>query len=72
MDEWQSSRDAWSRRYSSAFSTIKNIGIDNLRKLLGEKFDELVNMRQVKRPVQAVAAPLIAGPKSNIIDLDDE
>ena len=72
MDEWQSSRDMWSGRYSSAFSTIKNVGIDKLRQLLGNKFDELVNMRQVKPAVLAVTTPSSGGPQSNIIDLEDE
>ncbi len=34
-----------------------SIGINNLKQLLGDKYDELVDLRQVKLTVPAVAAP---------------
>jgi len=34
-----------------------SIGTNNLKQLLGDKYDELVDLRQVKLTVPAVAAP---------------
>lgn len=75
MDWWKSSHDAWSNRCSLALASINSIGIDNLKQLLGDKYDELVDMRQVKLVVPGVAAPWTSssmGSQSNIIDLEED
>ncbi len=57
MDWWQSSHDAWSSRCSSALVSVMGVGTNNLKQLLGDKYDALVDLRQVKLTVPAVAAP---------------
>jgi len=75
MDWWQSSHDAWSSRCSSALVSVMGIGTNNLKQLLGDKYDELVDLRQVKLAVPAVATPWTSsstGSQFNIIDLEEE
>lgn len=46
-----------------------------MKQLLGDKYDELVDLRQVKLVVPAVAAPWTSsgmGSQSNIIDLEED
>ncbi len=75
MYGWQASHDAWSTRCSLTLASIKSIGEDNLKQLLADKYDELIDMRHVKLTIPAVPAPSIptaAGCQSNIIDLEEE
>lgn len=76
LDWWQSSHDAWSSRCASAREAFDGIGTGNLKQLLGDKYDELINLRQVKLAGPAVAAPWTfssnGGSQSNVIDLEEE
>ncbi len=75
MDWWQASHDAWSDRCPMALASFNSIGTENLKQLLGDKYDELVDMRQVKLVGPAAVAPLTSsttGSRPNMIDLEED
>ena len=76
MDGWQQKHQLWKGRCTIGSTLIQNLGLENLKQLLGGKYDELVELRKIKfdnlasqgAPTSQTAPSSQLPPNPNIID----
>ena len=70
-EAWEASHSAWSMRCAQARDMLAAIGHDALRQLLGNKYDECVELRSVRLGLVAIV-PERAKAYPQIVDLSEE